>query len=99
MSDRNDKDIEIKDLAPEENLTPEEKERLAGTGRFRPTLEVLEAREMMDAGLGGAIMAPVPQPGRGAAPDVGHVPRPGKPHNPRGLVLVPTCGGDTYRLL
>jgi hypothetical protein len=56
MSERTNKDIEIKDLPPEETLTPEEKERLAGAGRFRPTVEALEARAMMDAtGLGNAL--------------------------------------------
>ena len=34
MSERTEKDIDIKDLPPEETLTPEEKERLAGAGRF-----------------------------------------------------------------
>lgn len=47
MAERDDKDIEIKDLPPEETLTPEEKERLAGAGRVRPMFEVLEARDMM----------------------------------------------------
>ena len=47
MSERHDLDIEIKDLPAEETLTPEEKERLAGAGRFsfRPGLEALEARK------------------------------------------------------
>ena len=42
----NSLDIEIEDLPPEETLTPEEKERLAGAGRFsfRPAFEALEAR-------------------------------------------------------
>ena len=56
MSEPLNKDIEIKDLPPEETLTPEEKERLAGAGRkpYLPTFETLEAREMMDAGIGGS---------------------------------------------
>ena len=54
-TEKTDKSLEISDLPPEETLTPEEKERLAGAGRLRPTVEALEAREMMDAtGLGGA---------------------------------------------
>src|SRR5262245_50784727 len=61
MSKPNDKDIEIKDLPSEENLTPEEKERLAGAGRpgYRLTLENLEAREMMTAtgGIASAVGA------------------------------------------
>ena len=44
MSEQTGKDLEIKDLPLEETLTPEEKERLAGAGRFsfRPGLEALE---------------------------------------------------------
>src|SRR5262245_41391273 len=60
MSER--KDIEIKDLPPEETLTPEEKERLAGAGRqaFRPKFDNLEARELMAAGvMAGAAPAVV----------------------------------------
>src|SRR5262245_22783903 len=56
MSERTEnKDIEIKDLSPEETLTAEEKELLAGAGRFRPTFDALEARELLAANL----MAPV----------------------------------------
>lgn len=58
MTERDNKDIDINDLPPEETLTPEEKERLAGAGRraYQPTLEALEARDMMDAAM--AAMAP-----------------------------------------
>jgi len=73
MTEHQEKDLDIKDLPPEETLTPEEKEQLAGAGRFRPMLEALETREMMDAGLGGAIMAPMAPIGGGAAPAVGNV--------------------------
>jgi len=64
MSERHDLDIEIKDLPAEETLTPEEKQRLAGAGllSFRPSFEALEAREMMDAGLRGALLAPCRSP-------------------------------------
>lgn len=50
--------IRIEDLAPVEDLTPQEMEELFGAGRFsfRPTFEALEAREMMDAGIGHAVM-------------------------------------------
>src|SRR5262249_23211246 len=47
------------------------KEKLAGAGRqpYRPTLEALEAREMMDAGIGGALTAPLtPSSGGGPPP-------------------------------
>ncbi len=76
MSERIDKDIEIKDLPAEETLTPEEKELLAGAGRQapRPTLEALETRQMMDVGIGGMLLAPVPQSGRGAEAQVRHMP-------------------------
>jgi hypothetical protein len=58
MSERVDKDIDIKDLPAEETLTPEEKERLAGAGRFRPTFEALEARELMTGPTSGAVPPP-----------------------------------------
>jgi beta-glucanase (GH16 family) len=54
-----DKKNELNDLSAEQPLTPEEKEELAGAGRFRPTFEAMEAREMMDAGLGAALVAPL----------------------------------------
>jgi len=64
------KNNEINDLPLEECLTAEEKEQLAGAGRFRPTFEALEMREMMDAGLGGALAAPMaPTDGGGFEPD------------------------------
>jgi hypothetical protein len=69
MSERTNKDIEIKDLPPEETLTPEEKERLAGAGRFRPRVEALEAREMMDAtSLGSALSS-----GQGPPAETAHL--------------------------
>jgi Raf kinase inhibitor-like YbhB/YbcL family protein len=76
-TEKTDKDIEINDLPPEETLTPEEKERLAGAGRkpYRPTLEALEAREMMDAGIGGALMSSMAQTAGGDAPATSHVRR------------------------
>jgi hypothetical protein len=50
--------IRIDDLPLGENLTPEQEELIVGAGRrtFRPTLESLENREMMDAGIGGVAM-------------------------------------------
>lgn len=54
-AEKTDHCIEINDLPPEEALTPEEKERLAGAGRYRPTFEALEPRLMMDAGIGAAL--------------------------------------------
>ena len=75
MSERLNKDIEITDLPAEETLTPEEKERLAGAGRkpYLPQFETLEKREMMDAGLGGGIEAPIQLPGGGDAAGTAHV--------------------------
>jgi hypothetical protein len=66
--------IEIEDLPVGEPLTPEQEELLFGAGfrPFRPMFEALEAREMMDAAIGHALMAPMPQSG-GAAPQFGHV--------------------------
>jgi hypothetical protein len=45
--------IQIEDLPVGDNLTPEQEELILGAGRlsFRPNLEGLEARELMDAGL------------------------------------------------
>jgi endo-1,4-beta-D-glucanase Y len=75
--------IRIEDLPPGvkltaeelESLTPEEIARIFGAGHqpYRPELETLEAREMMDAGLGHALPVPVPPPGGGAAPAFAHV--------------------------
>jgi hypothetical protein len=62
MSEPVNKHLEIKDLPPVETLTPEEMERLAGAGRFRPGIEALEAREMMDAGGIGGLALPVTPP-------------------------------------
>jgi hypothetical protein len=42
-------------------------------GSFRPTLETLEGREMMDAGLGHGLQLPVLRPAVGGAGQVGHV--------------------------
>jgi hypothetical protein len=60
--------IKIEDLPVVENLTPEEEELIFGAGRrsFRPMLESLENREMMDAGLGFALQAPLAQSTGGA---------------------------------
>lgn len=63
-----DNSVEINDLPPEETLTDEEKELLAGAGRYRLTMDALEERQMMDAGVGGELprisevgtMAPAP---------------------------------------
>lgn len=50
--------IRIDDLPLGENLTPEQEELILGAGRrtFRPTLESLENREMMDASIGSVAM-------------------------------------------
>jgi len=55
--------IRIDDLPLGENLTPEQEELIHGSGRrtFRPTLESLENREMMDAGLGDAMILQMSQ--------------------------------------
>jgi hypothetical protein len=65
--------IEIKDLPVGENLSPEQEALLLGAGfrPFHPTFEALEAREMMDAAIGHALLAPLSQSG-GAAPQLGH---------------------------
>jgi hypothetical protein len=49
--------IKIEDLPVAENLTPEQEELIEGAGlrSFKPTFEALEARQMMDAGLGRAL--------------------------------------------
>jgi len=51
--------IRIEDLPVLDKLTAEEMEELYGAGRFsfRPSFEALEAREMMDAGLGRSLLA------------------------------------------
>lgn len=50
--------IRIDDLPLGENLTPEQEELILGAGwqTFRPTLESLENREMLDGGIGGVAM-------------------------------------------
>jgi hypothetical protein len=55
--------IKIEDLSVIENHTPEEEELIFGAGRrsFRPMLESLENREMMDAGLGYGLQIPLGQ--------------------------------------
>lgn len=51
--------IRIDDLPIAEYLTPEQEALIEGAGlrSFRPSLEALEARDLMDAGLGGAAQA------------------------------------------
>ena len=82
--------IKIDDLPVAENLTPEQEEQIQGAGlrSFRPTLESLEGREMMDAGLGHGLQPPVLRPAVGGAGQVGHVrlldsPAPGATQAPR----------------
>lgn len=53
-----DETIDINDLPPEETLTAEEKEALAGAGRYKLSFEALDAREMMAANIAGAVIAP-----------------------------------------
>jgi hypothetical protein len=67
--------IKIEDLPVAENLTPEQEELLEGAGlrSFRPTLEGLEGREMMDAGLGSGLPLPVAPPPAYGAPQLGQV--------------------------
>jgi hypothetical protein len=62
--------IRIEDLPPVENLTPEELEEILGAGRqsFRPAFEAMEGREMMDAGLGGAVLPSLLAAPHAAAP-------------------------------
>jgi hypothetical protein len=56
--------IEINDLSVVENLTPEQQEEILGAGvrKFKPTFDSLESRELMDAGLGGALTGLVARP-------------------------------------
>ncbi len=70
--------IRIEDLPTVENLTPEEQETLLGAGRrsFQPTFEALEAREMMDIGLGRALLPTSGPGGAGNAPQVSHLQQP-----------------------
>jgi hypothetical protein len=67
--------IKIEDLPVGKALTPEQEEQLFGAGfrPFQPTFEPLEAREMMDAGIGHALLAPMPTSTGGDAPHAGHV--------------------------
>jgi exo-beta-1,3-glucanase (GH17 family) len=50
--------IRMEDLSPADNLMPEEMGQILGAGRtfFRPTLEVLETRDLMAAHFGGALL-------------------------------------------
>jgi hypothetical protein len=59
--------IRIDDLPVAEDLTPEQEALIQGAGlrSFRPTLEDLERREMLDAGIGGALTTAPPQAGLG----------------------------------
>jgi uncharacterized protein YkwD len=54
--------IHIDDLPPAETLTPEQEELILGAGlrSFRPRLESLEAREVMSANFGSALVVPPP---------------------------------------
>jgi len=67
--------IRIEDLPVLDKLTNEEMEELFGAGRFsfRPTFEALEAREMMDAGLGHALLPTIAAPQGGATHEAGMV--------------------------
>jgi hypothetical protein len=60
--------IRIEDLPTVTDLNAEELEEIFGAGKFsfKPAFESLGAREMMDAGLGGAFMANM-----GRTPDTG----------------------------
>jgi hypothetical protein len=51
--------IRIAELPPIEEMTREDMERILGAGRFRPSLEALEKRELMDAGLKFAMLDPL----------------------------------------
>jgi hypothetical protein len=61
--------IKIQDLPAGANLTPEEEELILGAGlaTFRPTLESLETRQMLDAGLGSNLQLPI-GPSMGGTP-------------------------------
>jgi hypothetical protein len=66
--------IKIEDLPVAETLTPEQEELIEGAGlrSFKPTFEAMEAREMMDAGLGGAVLPGLVAPPNTGAPAVAH---------------------------
>ena len=76
--------IRIEDLPTVENLTSEEQETLIGAGRrsFQPTFEALEAREMMDVGLGRALLPTLGPGGAGNAPQLSHQQQPTTPQAP-----------------
>jgi hypothetical protein len=62
--------IQLAELNNVEVLTPEKLEQILGAGRpsFKPTFDTLEAREVMDAGLGGALSGPTGRPNVDAPP-------------------------------
>ena len=81
MSERartTDKAIKFNDLPPGESPTHEEKELLAGAGRVRRagrvrlTFDALETRQMMDAGIGGAVTTLFRPFGGGPTPQTAH---------------------------
>jgi hypothetical protein len=53
--------IKFNDPAPGGILKPREKKRRAGATCLRPAFDALEALDLMHAGIGGAVMAPIPQ--------------------------------------
>src|SRR5262245_10917602 len=59
--------IKIEDLPVTENLTAEQEALIEGAGlrSFRPTVEGLEGRQLMDAGIGHALLAPMAPPAVG----------------------------------
>jgi hypothetical protein len=65
--------IKIEDLPVTENLTPEQEALIEGAGlrSFRPTVEGLEDRQLMDAGIGHALPAPM-APTAGGDDQPGH---------------------------
>jgi hypothetical protein len=68
--------IRIDDLSVADGLTPEQEELILGAGlrSFRPRLEFLEGREMMDAGIGSALAGPSPLFGKEALVQMGAPP-------------------------
>jgi hypothetical protein len=67
--------IKIEDLPVAENLTPEQEALVEGAGLrpFRPRLEGLEDRQLMDAGIGQALLAPMAPTVVGDHAQDGHV--------------------------
>jgi hypothetical protein len=67
--------IKIDDLPVAENLTPEQEELIQGAGlrSFQPSIESLETRQLMDAGLRGALLPGLTPPQGGAVLPVGQV--------------------------